>query len=71
MNLGFLNNRGGLTEEENMCRPQPLATQHFVREPKKMVVLEHLNLGVTYFQAALNLEDLTGLLSLDSLFPDE
>lgn len=36
-----------------------------------MVVLEHLNLGVTYFQAALNLEDLTRLLSLDLLFPDE
>lgn len=58
-------------EEENMSRLQPLATQCFVREPKKVVVLEHLNLGVTYFQAALNLEDLTRLLSLESLFPDE
>jgi len=71
MNLGFLNKRGGLLGEENISCPPPLASQHFVREPEKMAVLEHINLGVTYFQAALNLEDLTGLLSLDSFFADE
>lgn len=61
MNLGFLNKRQRLLEV-SMGYSQPIATQHFVRKPKKMAVLEHPN---------LKLEDLTGLSSLDLRVPDE